>query len=244
MLTVDTSTWKRNFVPPIEQGQDIQFDWAARLSIDIIRQHTKTDDIPGVTDEQLNLYRMAAVEAAERYTGMLLSGQKVVSEPVQGPAALHYPRQHGLLFLETYKPTYKIRLRYPVADGYVYLYGGMHPTDNGVLMVPPGTSTIDVPVRYGLYDISNCCNPCSEHHLNAGMMVTYKAGFTSPNEIPSLVILGCLQFITWTLEHPGDEILTVRNRRDARSEGAQGTNNIAIASGALESWRLVVEDIT
>jgi hypothetical protein len=75
--------------------------------------------------------------------------------------------------------------------------------------------------------------------MNANMMAAYKAGFSCPDDVPTLVVLGCLQFITWVIQHPGDEILTVRNRRDARSEGAQGTNNIAIASGALESWRLV-----
>jgi hypothetical protein len=53
------------------------------------------------------------------------------------------------------------------------------------------------------------------------------------------VIVGMLQFIAWILEHPGDELLTQRNRRDASAAGGgiTGSNNIALVSGALESWR-------
>jgi hypothetical protein len=139
-----------------------------------------------------------------------------------------------------------MRLRYPVADGIAHLYGGKFSNDNTMLRVPIGTRMITVPVRYGALDLSNCCDPCSRQNggnVNDGMMVMYQAGFKSPADVPNLVVLGCLQYIAWVIEHPGDEILTVRNRRDARSEGAQGTNNIAIASGALESWRLVDTDI-
>jgi hypothetical protein len=244
MLTATTPNQKRDFTPPLAEGEGFDFDWAARLSIDIIRQHTKTDDIPGVTDEQLSLYRASAVEAAERYTGMLLKGQRNVMEPVQAP----HPVKHSdwaHRWLNVHKPTYKHRLRYPSADGYIYLYGGLHPHDNRIFRVPVGTTIVEVPIRYYPLDLSNCCDPCSVRNasLNADMMVAYRAGYASPMEVPSLVILGCLQYIAWVLEHPGDEILTVRNRRDARSEGAQGTNNIAIASGALESWRVLVEDI-
>lgn len=219
-------------VPPFQVDVETELDWSGRLSIDLIRQHTKTDDIPGVSDDVLKAYRAAAVEAAERYTGLLLGVQRTVTEPIQGPATV----RPG-------KNTYKFRLRYPVADGVIHVYGGTHPSDNLMFYVPPNTRTINVPIRSGLVDTSNCCDPCSSHHINGGFMALYKAGFASPNDVPAGVVLGCLQYIAWILEHPGDEILTVRNRRDARSEGAQGTNNIAIASGALETWRVLDEDI-
>jgi len=243
MLTAETPGQASVFAPPLEPGAGIEFDWTARLSLDMIRQHTKTDDIPGVTDEQLSIYRAAAVEAAERYTGMLLSGQRNVTEAVQSLLVTKKP-DWAHEWLNVYKPYYKHRLRYPSSDGYVYLYGGLHPAANRVFRVPIGETTIKVPIQWYPIDTSNCCNTCSTRYINEGMMIAYKAGYASPMEVPSLVVLGCLQFIAWVVEHPGDEILTVRNRRDARSEGAQGTNNIAIASGALESWRLVVEDIT
>ena len=69
--------------PPITPGELKPLDWSERLSIDMIRQHTKTDDVPAVTDDQLKLYRDAAIEAAEMYTGLLLSCQKSVVEPIQ-----------------------------------------------------------------------------------------------------------------------------------------------------------------
>jgi hypothetical protein len=236
MLTEDVSKVFRlsSDTPPPIGGVETALDWSGRLSIDMIRQHTKTDDIPGVTDDQLALYRAAAVETAEAYTGRLLSVQRTINEPAQGPPM---PR-----FGKTF---YKLRLRYPVADGIVYLYGGKFGSDNITLRVPVNTRVVTVPVRYGVLDLSNCCDPCAQNngYVNNGMMVMYKAGFKSAADVPNLIVLGCLQYIAWVIEHPGDEILTVRNRRDARSEGAQGTNNVAIASGALESWRLVDEDI-
>jgi hypothetical protein len=72
MLTEDVSKVFRfsSDAPPPVEGVETKLDWSGRLSIDMIRQHTKTDDIPGVTDDQLLIYRASAVEAAEAYTGM------------------------------------------------------------------------------------------------------------------------------------------------------------------------------
>jgi hypothetical protein len=40
----------------------------------------------------------------------------------------------------------------------------------GVSQVSRGSRVIQVPIRTGIIDLSNCCDPCAEHHLNAGMM--------------------------------------------------------------------------
>jgi hypothetical protein len=236
---------------PLIIGTETPLDWSGRLSLDLIRQHTKTDDIPGTTDALLATYRAAAVEAAEFYTGLLLSAQKVIQEPVHGPA---FPRHHHhaspygyhlqpSFGLVPVKPYYRVRLQYAVSDGIVYISGGQHPGTNMPIRVKPGTRSFQMPIRYGYLDLTNCCNPCSEYRPNAGMLATYRAGYASAADVPNGVVLGCLQYIAWVLQHPGDEILTVRNRRDARSEGAMGTNNIAIASGALETWRILDTDI-
>jgi hypothetical protein len=205
------------------------FDWSARLSLDTIRGHTKTDDVPSVTDEQLSLYREAALEAAELYSGLLLSGQRNISEPIQGPSR---PKPG--------KFTYRHNLQYPTADGLVYLYGGSHPSENRTFRVPIGTRAIQVPIVTGYIDLSNCCDPCSSHHLNGGLMAMYRAGFASPADVPAGIVLGCLQFLAWIVEHPGDELLTQRNRKDNSTKigGVSGSNNIAMVSGALETWRL------
>ncbi|MBO4228444.1 hypothetical protein [Bradyrhizobium neotropicale] len=211
--------------PPLEPGQSTDFDWSGRLSLDTIRQHTKTDDVPGVTDEQLRLYRAAAIEAAERYTGMLLSGQRTVIEPIQGPASVR-------------PGNYRYRLQYPVADGFVHLYGSPDPNDNRAFRVPQGSRSVQVPIRKDYLNLSNCCDPCATWHLNGGMMAAYRAGYACVDDVPAGIVLGCLQFIAWLVEHPGDELMTQRNRIEARSVGVDGSNNVAWVSGALETWRI------
>ena len=216
--------------PPIDPGNKTTFDWSARLSLDTIRSHTKTDDIPGVTDEQLQLYRDSAIEAAERYTGLMLSGQKTYTEGVQAPRR----PKHGHMY-------YQHQLKYPVADGVVYLYGGQNPADSRTIAVAPGSRTIRVPILWGYFDIFNCCDPCAkERYANHDMLAAYKAGYKCIDDVPTGVVLGCLQFIAWAVEHPGDELVTQRNRKDNSTKvgGVSGSNNIAMVSGALETWRL------
>jgi len=65
----------------------------------------------------------------------------------------------------------------------------------------------------------------------------YRAGFSCAAQVPAGVLLGILQFIAWVVEHPGDEVLSMRNTLSARGGAIIGTNNIALVSGALESWR-------
>jgi hypothetical protein len=222
--------------PPFREGETTAFDWSARLSIETIRSHTKTDDIPAVTDEQLSLYRAAALEAAEFYTGHLLSCQKTVIEPIEAasPSKMSkaVPLGHQAL-------TYRYELRYPVADGLVYLYCGSHPNDNRVFRVPTGSRVIRVPITTGFLDMSNCCDPCAKHQYNSGMMAAYKAGYQTTDAVPSGIVLGCLQYLAWVVEHPGDELVTQRNRKDNSTKvgGVSGSNNIAMVSGALETWR-------
>src|SRR5262245_63645284 len=112
--------------------------------MNVIRAHTKTDDTPAVLDEQLRMYRASAVEAAEQYAGLLLSGIRNVTEPIEGPTKTRPGRDW-----------YTFRLKYPVSDGFVYLYGGTHPGDNATFRVPLGARKIKVPVRKDFIDLSN-----------------------------------------------------------------------------------------
>lgn len=210
---------------PLLEGSMRDFNWDARLSLELIRQHTKTDDAPGVTDQQLRLYRASSIEAAEHYTGFLLQGQKNITEPIQREPFKKWGRL-----------SYNYKLKYPSADGIVYIYGDRHGA-NVTLQVEPGTRTIQVPIRTGYLDLSNCCDPCAKHYLNAGLRAAYRAGFKCIEDVPAGVIVGCLQYITWIIEHPGDELLTSRNRLEARAGAVTGSNNIALVSGALETWR-------
>lgn len=208
--------------PPLEERDD-PFDWNGRLSLETIRVHTKTGDVPGVTDEQLRMYRQAAVEAAELYTGMLLSGTKTITEPVTGSPRIG-------------QSTFKHKLKYPTASGYVYLYGTLY--HNPVkIPVQIGQTTVRIPVMGGGPDMTNCCLPMSCG--GSGQMLTYIAGYPTIDKVPAGIVLGIMQFLAWVVEHPGDELLTMRNRLDARGgAGVYGTNNIAMASGAIETWRM------
>ena len=160
MLTATTPNQKRDFAPPLQEGEGFDFDWAARLSIDIIRQHTKTDDIPGVTDEQLSLYRAASLEAAECYTGMLLSGQRTVTEPMKAARA-GQRSDWAHRWLNIFKPTYKHRLQYPVADGYRLSVRQPASDDNRPFQVRQGRAPSSRADPDRILDLSNCCDPCS-----------------------------------------------------------------------------------
>lgn len=216
---------------PIPIGDERELNWEPRLGIEFIRHHCKIDDVPAVLDDQLRLYRAAALEAAEHYTGLLLSRQQNVEEVAEGSAR---SRPSSAFYTH--------RLQYPTSDGYVYLYGGTHIVDNATVRVPPGTRKVKLPIRKDFIDTSNCCDPCAKPWAyNGGMLLSYRAGYKSVDDVPALVIVGILQFIMWCVEHPGDELLTQRSRIETRAglAGLQGSNNIAMISGAIESWRIV-----
>ena len=52
----------------INQPSTEQLDYEKILPMDLIKAHCKIDDLPGITDMQLELYRDASFEAAETYT--------------------------------------------------------------------------------------------------------------------------------------------------------------------------------
>jgi|SRR6187431_78811 hypothetical protein len=209
-------------IDPIREGEETGVDWDQYLSMDIIRQHTKTDDVPGVTDEQLRLYRRAAVEAAEFYTGLTLNKQKILSEIIPMPK-----RRPGHEY-------HIVKLKYASSDGIVYVYGDNRNPET--IHITPNTRKVRMQSRFFYNpDMSNCCDPCAV--ATNGLRIMYRAGFSCAAQVPAGVLLGILQFIAWVVEHPGDEVLSMRNTLSARGGAIIGTNNIALVSGALESWR-------
>lgn len=209
---------------PISSGKS--FDLNALLSLDTIRTHTKTDDVPSVTDEQLVLYRKAAFEAAELYTGMLLSEQRQITEIAAKPRT-------GLRL----RATTKHRTQYPIADGRVYLFGSRDQNDNRLLTVTPGTNIIHIPVVHEALDVGSCCRPCDAGATNYGLQLMYLAGFPNAGEIPAGILVGMLRWIAWSVQNPGDVLMSVRNSSSQSETTLQGTNNVGWASGAIEMWR-------
>jgi hypothetical protein len=203
------------------------FDLDAILSLDLIRTHTKTDDVPSVTDEQLRLYRRAAIEAAEQYTGMRIRGAERHVEHIDKTFSAKVRRKGYMTHT----------LEYPATDGKVLLYGAQHGLGDRVIHVQKGAVEIRIPLIVEAVDVDFCCRPCAPGSMNFGMKITYLAGFRSPEEIPSGVIVGMLKYIAWNITNPGDIVQTVKNRETAGESGIVGTNNAAWASGAIELWR-------
>lgn len=220
---------KRPSTLPVLETVNVDLETLCPLSL--IRSHTKTDDVPNVTDEQLLLYRKSAFEAAELYTGLLFTAQKGVTEQVS--------RKPG----RRWRDSYTYRLRYQSVDGRVYLYGDALGVGTRMIEIEPGTREVQIPVLGGALDMSACCNPCnSGRAVNNGGRVLYMAGYRCPSDIPAGIIVGVLKFIAWSVQNPGDELMSVRNRQTAESTGITGTNNVAWASGAIEQWRMYVND--
>ena len=195
------------------------------LPIELIRVHTKTDDIPSVTDEQLQLYRQASVESAELYTGWLVSGNKPITEPIDFKITNRALRSGYVIH----------RLQYPVNDGIVYLYGAL----SQQLRIRSGTRKIHIPIMAALLDVSSAC--CRDGKgggsVALDLMALYRTGFSKWEDLPRGIILGMLKFIAWCVTHPGDELVSIHNKESTSGGVMSGSNNIALASGALELWR-------
>lgn len=185
------------------------------LPTDVIRAHSKTNDIPTVTDEQLDVYRSASLEAAESYAGLYLRGQ------------------HWIMDNVTYRPTLtRHRLRYPTYDGKVFLRGPN--LGNRVESIGPGNRVVELRwTNDKCYTFNDCCDPCNTDGVEN--IITYLAGYCVPDEVPSGLVLGMLRYVVFCISNPGDIGHGVLNDRAA--VGARLISNDAVvASGAASVW--------
>lgn len=196
------------------------------LPIQLIREHTKTDDTPHVTDEQIILYRLAGFEAAELYCGRFFFGLATVQEAAESKA---HPNN--------FRRSTRIVLAYPSIDGIVSMYGSGKLAANVTLNIPPGSRRLSMPTLHEALDMSPCCGS-NGNAVNFGMNFLYRTGIADAKNIPAGVKTGVLRYIAWAISNPGDELLTVRNRLGTTETGLIGTNNGAWASGAIEAWRM------
>lgn len=210
--------------PEITAKKDLDLETV--LPIELIRQHTKTDDVPNVTDELLELYRSAAFEAAEKFTGVMWTGVATIQELAESKADRRMFRQYSIL-----------TLRYPSIDGIVNLFGSSgRDKISETFHIARGTRKVRIPTRFEAMDVAECCSP-GRGAVNFGLQLLYRTGTTDPKDIPEGLKLGCLKYIAWSQANPGDELLTVRNRLGTTETGLIGTNDAAWASGAIETWR-------
>lgn len=195
------------------------------LSIETIRVHTKTDDTPMVTDEQLELYRRTAFEQAELYTGRVVTGLAMIDET----------DRVGYDVLERRRPKIRIQLKFLPVDDYITFT--MHGSSPQRVRIPYNKRKVDIELNVHEMNPFGCC-ACSGSGDRSGLEfnTVYRTGYKAIEDIPSTILYGCLKFIMWAVSNPGDELLTVRNRLGTTETGLIGTNNGAWASGAIEHW--------
>lgn len=218
--------------PPELKG--VRFDQARILPDQLVWDHTKTDEV-SLPVNLLNMYRNAAFEAAERYTGMLFREQRVVTQDVADTRDLTAGHR--------WKSHYTVKLKYPTVDGVVYLYGdNKHAMRVQELSAVPGSNTIKVPHNHFALDMTPCCgDPCGKRPGNFGMRLMYRAGFNCEDDIPECVKMGALKYIAWVQANPGSD----DTGRDGSYQGnvtQAGGNNASWKSGAIEEWRLCTSD--
>lgn len=192
------------------------------LSMELMREHTKTNDVATVSDSQLELYRDTAFEQAEKYTGRIILGSARIYEKFEFDASQERrPRSY-----------YRYKLSYLPIEKQIFFSGAGGAKQRG--NVRANSRKIDVPRDGMTVNMNSCC-------AGSGMMLegstTYTTGYLNKDDIPSTIIYGCLKFIAWSVGNPGDELMTVRNRLGTTETGLIGTNNASWASGAIEHWK-------
>jgi hypothetical protein len=172
------------------------------LPLGLIRTHTRTDDVMRVSDMQLEMYRDAAFEMAEQYSGLTLRGTREIVEPISVERQSMIARGIG-----------KISLLYVPVDGVVNLIGD---AINEVLLLQDGSRVVD----FRSIIIGGSCRASACSAVCDGMSFQYRTGMKCAKDVPSSIKIGCLQYIAWAIENPGD-------MTDAWS---------VTASGAIAQW--------
>lgn len=214
------------------------YDLDLVLSLDLIREHTKTDDVPSVTDAQLKLYRKAALEAAEAYTSLLLTRRKVVFEDVDLPGLFGRNKHRG--FHQQGSPNiHKYTTKYAFGDPVAYWYG-LAGFSHEQITVEVNSHTARLPLSHTDFGMG-CCSPCGNG--GASGRLQYVAGFACEDDFPAAIALGALKYIAHVIENLGDNIVVVNSRGGgASAASASDPANPALASGAIDIWRSVIPD--
>lgn len=217
--------------PPHLEGR--KFDLEAILPRDLIRQHCKIDDVIRVPNALLDVYRNAAFEAAENYTGLLFREIRVIQQSAANARDLTAGHK--------WKDSFKLRLDYPTADGLLYLYGGKHTLEVITIRVTPGDTEVRIPINHYALDMTPCCgDPCGKQPANFDRMVMYKAGYSCEQDVPACIVMGVLKYIAFVVENPGGDSLTNPNMSSVNPQTSR--NNAAWMSGAIEEWRVCMKD--
>jgi len=187
------------------------------LPIEIIRQHTKTDDDPAISDTLLALYRRAALEEAERWTGWGLSGRRTITEFLTLPKRRSFASHLDLRS----RPFITIYLKNAPNNGRVIVNGGG--LENPLEVTATGADGRAIHLNQDIFPSQlNCCEGgCGERNP---LTATYSIGADCDADVPAVILLGALQLIAYYISHPGDVI------------GYNGVTDAVRQSGAAEVW--------
>lgn len=199
----------------------IRHDLEKILPLDLVREHCRLDDTEVLGDGILRLYRDAAVEAAEEYTGLLIAEKKWISELVEHPSFDASRRE----------PWFYHTAKHPFAHNIGYYYGVLNGGTN-IIPLEIGSTRAKLPITMARLDM-NCCRPCKDAPSETFM---YMAGYDCEAKVPARFALGALKYIAHVVENAGDK--TGILRRDVDTWGS----NPAQASGAIEIWRTIRPD--
>lgn len=235
-----------NFIQPSLEGLNLE----SILPLDVVKAHCKVDDLPGITDAQLELYRGASFEAAEKYTGRKFSSRVRMEQIIESP------RFRGLA--QAAIARIQVELDYLPVDGIVNIYGT---ADNPLfwldgmalpimrqpmfqtIMLPPGKRSFEMAndLMFFSFDAGRDCGLFPGRPFEQqGARASYVAGVKSPSEVPFGVKLGCLKYIAWSLENPGDAFVPMVIRQVGVTTVS---NDPAVSSGAIDEWRRHRRDI-
>jgi hypothetical protein len=187
------------------------------LPLSLIREHARIDDLSGIQDDLLKIYRDAAFETAETFTGVLWFGIYNIKQKMP-------TRSYQTTFIN--RPQKPIKLEYMPLEPYIRV-------GSSVVRNPTLSNLVNLDVHLDL----TCCDPCG----GRASEISYKAGKPCGFDYPPKLILGLLKYCAWCVEHPGDELTFLINAYGSPvgqgSRISKGTNNPLYASGAAEEWK-------
>jgi hypothetical protein len=226
---------------PTLEDQDLE----AVLPLSLVKTHCKIDDLPGITDDQLSLYRQAALEAAELYTGKKWIRRERIEQAIESPKFR--------TIAQAAIASVSVELDYVPLNGVVNIYGTgnqplywldgmqlpfMRQDQFTTIKLPPGVQEFQLQNDYMFYSsgvTANCYGGQGDtQYQQQGLKAVYVAGPPSPEKIPGGLKLGALKYIAWSIENPGDQFVPMVVRQVGVTTVS---NDPAFSSGAIDEWR-------
>lgn len=215
------------------------YDFENLLPISLIREHTNTDDVPHVSDDMLILYRRTALDAAQGYTKLLLTGRQTITEVVKVPLQRMRRRSGWMDSDDQPPPTHIHNTQYSFAQDHAFYYG-TNGRFNRRVHVRAGSSKVELPVIHSPFG-GGCCDPCGGSDDAHVSHLMYVAGYANECDIPPQIALGCLKYIAHVLENAGDVpmVTTAQGTTGPSNTLLNQASNPALASGAIDIWATV-----